>query len=284
MNIHITGIYHRKNDIALREAIKIMNWNLTSFEEANVVFSANVFFDIAKYPTKKFVFGPHFSVFPNDEVRNFNNIHKNAIYIQPSEQAVTPWVDEFKFDNLPVYSYAFGVDTNQFKPVKTLKTEVILYYKNRDPSEFNFLTDFLTKKEITFTPIIYGSYNENVYIDTLKRTKYCIWLGSHESQGFALEEALSMNVPLLVWNVTQYKQEYSYRDFYENVKTRVETIPYWDKRCGEYFYSSNELENVFKKFISNLDSYTPRDFIVETLSMEKRAFALQKLLREKLNI
>ena len=47
------------------------------------------------------------------------------------------------------------------------------------------------------------------------------------------------------------------------------TIPYWNERCGEFFYHAKELENNFSLFISKLDQYKPRDFIIENLSIEK---------------
>ena len=47
------------------------------------------------------------------------------------------------------------------------------------------------------------------------------------------------------------------------------TIPYWDDRCGEYFTDIQELPDVYNKFISKLNDYKPREFILEKLSMEK---------------
>jgi hypothetical protein len=107
-------------------------------------------------------------------------------------------------------------------------------------------------------------YDEAAYINYLQEAKYGIWLGCHESQGFALEEALSTNVPLLVWNIKSMNQEY--RSTYEDIPAT--SIPYWDERCGEYFYNINEVEDKFNLFLSKLDSYNPREYIVENLSIE----------------
>ena len=93
-------------------------------------------------------------------------------------------------------------------------------------------------------------------------------MGCHESQGFALEEALSCNVPLLVWNVKLRIQEMGMEDIYKNIKSPVTTIPYWDERCGEYFYDKNELEMVFNKFMDKLDIYKPREYILENVSID----------------
>ena len=96
----------------------------------------------------------------------------------------------------------------------------------------------------------------------------------HESQGFALEEALSCNVPLLVWNVKSMNQEYASN--YNDISAT--TIPYWDDRCGEYFYQKDEFEITFLKFIQKLDNYKPREYIVENLSIAKCANNFLNLL------
>ena len=58
-----------------------------------------------------------------------------------------------------------------------------------------------------------------------------------------------------------------YGSNYTNISAT--TIPYWDERCGEYFYDVNELDNIFDKFISKLNNYKPREYILENLTFEK---------------
>lgn len=276
MKVCILGNYHHKNRESLNFTIKYLEWELTDLSRADVVISANQFIDITKYPNKKFIFGPHFSVFPNSTVKRFDNRYNNAIYIQPSEWAANVWNKHYKYTTLPIRSYAFGVNTEQFKPVDgENKTEVILYCKRRKPSELQFVKDFLKSKDIT--PHIFDyvkRYNQQDYIKVLQKCKWAVWLGAHESQGFALEEALSCNVPLLVWNVRSMNQEYGLN--YDDII--ASTIPYWSEECGEYFYEESELVSTYEKFISKLNSYEPRKFIVETMSREKRALALQQLI------
>lgn len=264
--------YHHKNQEFLNYYCN-NNFILTNnLNDAEIVFSACDYIPIEKYPNKKFIFGPHFSVFPNRLVSRFNNIHKNAIYIQPSQPSVDTWQKEFNFKNLPMKAMAFGVNVNKFKPDKDRRenNSVLIYYKNRNPQEFTFLENFLKKKNINYKLFSYlKRYDEKDFLTQLKNSKYGIWLGRHESQGFALEETLSCDVPLLVWNVKLREQEWSKRYVYKNIKSSVTTIPYWDKTCGEYFYNSNELEETFDIFIKNIDTYEPRKFILNNLSQER---------------
>lgn len=244
----------------------IYNGNI-NLNDYDVIFSPCKLIDISKFPKNKFIFGPHCSIFPN--TININLIKgKNSLYIQPSNWAKECWES---FGNitqgLKILPFAFGVDTEVFKPNNSIieKNNVIIYFKRRKPEELNFLINFLNNKKISFRIFSYTQhYDESDYLNYLQNSKYGIWLDAHESQGFALEEALSCNVPLLVWNVRSMNQEYE--SGYENIPAT--TIPYWDNRCGEYFYEQNDLENMFNYFISKLKDYRPREFIVENLSID----------------
>lgn len=271
IKILMVGNWHHKNEKFLINLIsKTENLTrVTIIDNADIIISANIKYNAENYPNKKFIFGPHFSVFPNNIVRSINNIHNNCSYIQPSQPSVNTWQKEFNFTNIPMKAIPFGVDTEKFTISNENKTNVLLYYKNRDPQELIFLENYLKNKNINYRLFSYQKrYDENDYLNYLKTCKYGIWLGCHESQGFALEEALSCNIPLLIWNVRLRYQEWTNREIYKNVKSEVTTIPYWDDRCGEYFYTSNELDKTFNKFINNLDKYRPREYILENVGME----------------
>ena len=276
--IFIIDNYHHKNMCFLK---KIYKDNLVnSIEKADVIFSAATYINTEKYPEKKFIFGPHFSVFPNQITRKLSNKYKNAIYIQPSQPSVDTWQKEFNYNSLPMKALPFGVNTEKFKPIEEEKKEILLYYKSRDPNELIFLKNFLKNKNINYKLFSYNNkYSEEDYLNSLQRAKYMIVLDAHESQGFAIEEALSCNVPLLVWSVILRNQEYPYKKEYKNVKSKVTTIPYWDKRCGEFFFEKEELEETFNKFINNLNTYKPRDYILENLSVKKCAERFKELLK-----
>lgn len=263
--------FHIKNKNFIEYYINKYHSRVNNIIDADIIYSPDRYIDIHLYPTKKFIFGPHFSVFPNNIVRKFNNVHNNAIYIQPSLPSVNTWQNEFNFKNLPMAGIPFGVDTHKFSPTYDIeKKNVIIYYKQRDPAEFKLLINFLNNKQITFKVFDYlHTYKEEDFLNYLKTCKYCIWLGRHESQGFALQEILSCDVPILVWSVKLRKQEYPYRVEYQNVSSEVSTIPYWDNICGEYFYEFNEIENKYNTFMNNLNNYKPRNFILDNLSMEK---------------
>jgi len=236
-----------------------------NFQDYDAIYSPCDAIDVSKYPQTKFIFGPQFSVFPDERLKLIKST--NSVYNLLSDWVIKAWSSFEYCNNLKLIKLPFGVDTEKFidnKPLE-VKTKVFVYFKRRNPIELNFLLIFLQSKNVEIKLFDYVSrYSEEEYLNYLQNSKYGIWLDAHESQGFALQEALSCNVPLLVWNVSSMNQEYG--SSYTNVPAT--TVSYWDKRCGEVFYQYQELENIYSLFISKLETYKPREFILENLSVD----------------
>ena len=221
--------------------------------------------DVSKYTTVKFIFGPQFSVFPDNKLNAIKG--PNSAYNLLSEWVIQIWKQSPICNNLQLVSLPFGVDTEIFTNVKCIqeRNKVIIYFKHRNPKDLHNVEVFLNNKNVQYHLFSYDNrYDESEYLACLQNAKYCIWIDAHESQGFALQEALSCDVPLLVWNVTSMNQEYnaSYSDL------KATTTSYWDSKCGEIFYNIDELDNVYNKFIKNIENYKPREFVVDNLSVE----------------
>jgi glycosyltransferase involved in cell wall biosynthesis len=264
--------------VGIKDVIYKNSVSPTDIQQTNVVYSAQVPLPIHKYPNTLFIFGPNFSVFPSQKTQ-FNNLHKNAIYIQPSTWVCQFWRD-IGYNNLPLHTYAVGVDTELFHPDKdiTNRKESFIYFKHRSSTELQLLQKYFPTAKI----FVYGKYNETDYLAFLKQSKYGIWLAAHESEGFALLEALSCNVPLLVWNVNRMTQEMGQYEAYKNITTTATTIPYWDSRCGEIFYDENfETKDTF---FANLENYKPREYILDNLTVEKTAMNFINLAKSINNL
>jgi hypothetical protein len=251
--------------------------NTMNLKEFDCVYSPSIPVDVSKYPNTKFIFGPHFSVFP--ELNHMNLIRQpNVTYIQPSDWASQLWANNPLCKNIKIKPLPFGVDADFFKNDKpiNMREKVFIYFKSRNPLLLQIVEFYLKEKSINYVVFNYNTkYNETDYINYLKNSKYGIWIGRHESQGFALEEALSCDVPLLVLNVQSMNEEY--KSGYEDIPGT--TIPYWDNRCGEYFYNLSDMNNKFNLFISKLETYKPRDYILENLTIEKCEEKLIDIIR-----
>ena len=272
MNILIIDNFHHKNMIGLDLLLKNINFkykfgNINDIKDYDIIYSPNYPLNSNLYPDKKFIFGPHFSVFPDNKLLQINNRNNNSIYIQPSNWARDVWINMNAQQYLPIKTFSFSVEVDKFRPIENSKNnEIFIMFKQRDPKELEYIITFLNNINVKFKLFNYQTkYREDDYIRCLQNAKYGIWIGRHESQGFALEEALAFNVPLLVWNVQFMSQEEGSN--YSDIPATV--IPYWDKRCGEYFKQKENFEKTYNKFISKLESYKPREYILENLSPKK---------------
>jgi len=240
----------------------------------DIIYSPSQTIDTSLYPTKKFIFGPHFSTFPNyQQLQSLQSkTYNNSIYIQPSEWSAQSWKNMNAEQFIPIRTFPFPVDTEKFKPLAEAqpieKTNVLIYYKHRIQSEFNLLKEFLAQQNVSNYKVFdyKQRYNEEDYLTYLKQCKYGIILDAHESQGFAIEEALSCDVPLLVWSAQTMNQEYNSN--YNPIPCT--SIPYWNQQCGEYFHHYEELTSTFQTFQNKIEAneYNPRQYILENLSME----------------
>jgi hypothetical protein len=284
---------HEKNRIGLTNMLNYLRqqqkieYKVGSIEEIqnyDVIYNPSECINTSKYPNQKFIFGPHFTPLPNPEQLNLlnANIHNNSIYIQPSEWTAQAWKTRGAEEYLQIKIFPFPVDTNRFSPLpieqKAQRENVLVYYKHRYPEDFNRLKAFLIEKNLQNARLFdyRQRYNENDYLAYLKTCKYGIILDAHESQGFAIEEALSCDVPLLVWNAQTMNQEVG--SSYDPVPCT--SISYWDERCGEYFHHYEELEAAFQTFQTKLEQnqYNPRQYILENLSTEKCAERFMDLI------
>lgn len=241
---------------------EINNYNLSTF---NAVYSPCQPIDVIKYPNTKFIFGPQFSVFPEYRLSIIKG--PNSVYNLLSNWVTNIWKKYSICNDLKLIQLPFGVDTEKFVNTKSIteKNEVIVYFKHRNPVDLQLIEIFLKDKRISYNIFSYDTrYSEETYLECLQNAKYCIWVDAHESQGFALQEALSCDVPLLVWNITSMNQEFG-----SNYQVlAATTIPYWDPKCGEVFYNINELPSKYEIFIKNIENYRPREFILENLSVK----------------
>lgn len=212
--------------------------------------------------------GPNLYVTPK-EIPNHIDI-SNIVYIQPS-----PWVIEFwqeqGFDRSQIAAWPTGIDTNIFTPSKENKSIVLIYFKNRNESELEYARKQLSSLSIDFKIIRYGRYKEEEYLESLKHTKYIIWIGSHESQGLALQEALSCNIPIIVWDTTNLIMKKSRNSFSENNFYGATSAYYFDDRCGVIIKEKELLRDKLFMMEKEFSKFSPREYILENLSTKKQA-------------
>lgn len=246
-------------------------------ETYTIALSLTLFFPPESFPPNcKVIYGPHFFIFPDDTnhpLHKYNYNPKMFFY-----NTLTPWISTIFKKIAPhlsvtLISCPFGVNTSEIQIVPKSREKILIYYKNRHPSCLEFVKQFLGSRNLDYVVFTYGTYMEPDFKAQLQNTKFVIWIGRHESQGFAFQETLASNVPILLWDVHSCYDEYSngyqfesYRPTGLELTATVANV--WTPECGVRFYEAGEFESAFHEIVKNLDSYRPRICIEETLSLE----------------
>lgn len=188
-----------------------------------------------------------------------------------------------------VAAWPVGIDTEKWKPVPNTNRDIdfLVYDKvmwQRDRREVDLLQpirDELRRRGLTTAEIRYGHYREEAYAATLRRAAAMIFLCEHETQGIAYQQALSAGVPILAWDRGGLWED---PEFYpERVKYGpVSSVPYWDDRCGAKFESRTDFPIQLDKFLKQSSDglLSPREFILENLTLEKGAEAYLQFVSE----
>lgn len=222
----------------------------------------------------KVVAGPNLYVVPRQIPKTINL--SKIVYLHPSEWVKDFWIT-FGFDRCPIEAWPVGIDTEEYKPSTQEKTTVLVYFKQRSLEELTRVKEALDKKSTTYQIITYGEYREEDYKKLLETTRYIVWLGRQESQGIALQEALAANVPILVCDVDHLghweasPKEMAVFTEEENAFTNTTSAAYFDDRCGIKIKDLSMLGDSLDRIERALHDFSPRQYILENLSLEKQA-------------
>jgi glycosyltransferase involved in cell wall biosynthesis len=139
------------------------------------------------------------------------------------------------------------------------------------------------EKKINCSLFVYNNYKDIDFKNALQDTKFVIWVGRHETQGFALQETLASNVPVLLWDVKSMYEEYENAWCYAPYKSTgfplyATAAPVWSDECGIKIYDASELESAYNEMNARLDSFTPRKYIEEKNSLNVAFENLKKCL------
>lgn len=208
-----------------------------------------------------------------------------AKYLQHSawtRNIYIPWYGADKCELWPA-----GIDTEKWSPAGTSnkKFDLLVYNKimwNKQQIDNELRLPILKKIEqlaLSYREISYGQYEETAYHNLLSQCKGMVFLCEHESQGFAICEALSMNVPVLAWDQGLWLDPNRFT-WGELNPVPASSVPFFNDKCGIRFKKFEDFEkqiNIFWDGIKN-DIYSPRDYILENLTLKKSAQRMLQII------
>ena len=193
-------------------------------------------------------------------------------------------------DHLPHYTTVaiqFPIDYDTIAPDPNIpRTKVIFYAKNRPPALIEKVLNVLVKKY--GNDLIYFNYNSrydyNHWLSTLKTAKFCVLLDGSESQGFAVQEIMSTNVPLVVFDCPSWTELYPYDRDIDKYRAYTQdfsstSVTLWDEKCG-IKTTLETFEQDLGKMEKDYLSYAPRDIILRELDCWKIIREYEKVYDE----
>ena len=191
--------------------------------------------------------------------------------IAPSQWVKDKFINKFNLPEDKLAVWPVGIET--FNNERDITYDCLIYFKRREQKELDEVKQFLDGKNLTYKMVEYGGYGEDGFKQLVNSAKFCFLINGTESQGIAVQEIMSMGVPIIAWDIKEWL------DQGEAFRVPATSIPYWDERCGEVFFNIDELDVTFSKFYATLDEYDPKAFIKNNLSFECSVKTLLDILR-----
>lgn len=204
------------------------------------------------------VIGPNIVVTPDQKPEVFSKFKRSVV---PSK-----WVrDKYKTfgecSDVECSIWSVGIDTDEFRPAKHGDPrDGLLYYKNRPLADWSKATQLFKDAMRGCVVLEYGKYDSKAMAKYSNAVGYAMVLSGTESQGIALMEIMATGTPVFVLNQPKWNEFDS------------TSAPYFDGRCGKIAELNDPgCYSEWEDFLGKVDSYSPRDYIMENHTLEKSA-------------
>jgi glycosyltransferase involved in cell wall biosynthesis len=173
-----------------------------------------------------------------------------------------------------------GVDADFWKPTERAKERAAVVYWKSGDERFCEAVEAIVRSA-GLEPLRFrskhgehGIFMPGDYREALDRAIVGIFLSTFETQGIALAEAWSMNVPTVVWD-PQGEAEWRGRTFKSGSSS-----PFLTPFTGEAFRSIDELEPALARALAALDSFQPRAWVLKHMTDAICSEMLYRLIRD----
>ena len=223
-------------------------------------------------PGRRLVAGPNLVVLPSDAGRLITSPEIDLVLV-PS-----PWVRDLYEHEAPELSgrvavWPAGVDSNYWAPAAGIKPSpyvgemprALLYIKaiagQRNPSDEYLIQTraALTRAGFFCEEVEYGSYQAGDFLSALQRADLMVAFSSSESQGLALLEAWSTNVPTYVCATGEA--------IIDDRKFDTSSAPFLSPETGAEFGTIVQFEELLERFVRTAgEHFRPRSWVLKSMT------------------
>lgn len=255
---------------------EVFKYVLMGFDELGVKYELNTTGDINWFIQRN-------RALDTEPLESFPNlfIGPNIVDIPPYCQAMlnhdryvttivpSPWVKSIHSKWLPqdkITVWNAGIDYNRWSEKKAdIEFDFLIYFKSRSQEDLEFAKDFLSKRGLRHIVMEYGKFNHDTFYEAISKSKYGLLIDNSETQGIAIAEMMSCNLPLLVWDIQPNGSDFP-----------PTSVPYFNETCGEIFYDRESIEASYEKLVSS--EYSPREYILENCNYITQAKKILEIL------
>jgi len=174
-----------------------------------------------------------------------------------------------------------GVDAEAWKPAgRTKERSAVVYWKSGDERFCEAAEEIvrqcgLEPLRVTSRHGEHGIFKPSDYREALDRSVAGVFLSTFETQGIALAEAWSMDVPTVVWD-PQGEAEWRGRTFKAG-----SSAPFLTSATGAAFRTIDDLATVLRATLGGLTEFQPRQWVLQHMTDAVCAKALYELIRRE---
>ena len=248
-----------------------INYKLNDYYEYNLCISGtklNTNFYNSKI--KNSIIGPGSIDFPWNHGKIFTDYPKILV---PSDWVKNLWVSQGAPED-KINSWFGGIDVDLFEPKKNIKYDCLILFKNRSQNDLDIIKNILDEKKLSYFVLSNGLYDEEIFLKITNSCKFCIVLHNTETQGFAIMEVMSMDLPMLVFDFNIWESQYD----------NATSVPYFEEKCGRIVgqkdFNLETINSNIDLFLNDIDYFSPRNVILEKYTLEHSIKLLDKYFKE----
>ncbi len=173
-----------------------------------------------------------------------------------------------------------GVDADLWKPTARERTNIaVVYWKSGDEAfceqvERVVRACGLEPRRVRSRHGDHEIFTPDDYRRLLDEAVVAVFLSTFETQGLALVEAWSMNVPTVVWD-PQGPAEWRGHHFQAR-----SSAPYLTAATGRLFRSIDDFEPVLRAALAERSTFGPREWVLANMTDAIRSAALYDIIRK----